>query len=185
MKALSCLPLVLISALILAPGTADAQQHRGHTADHWYAGLGGGRAELRESLDEDTRFDDAVTGRKAFIGTRGEVLGFELSAVRFDTFSSEEDNGASVGLQGRTLSATLQMPLDPRFAVYARWGRFWWRADGDGSDELPDGSGRDRYRGLGAIIRVSPRIDVLLEYERYRAESIDPRMTSLSVALRF
>lgn len=180
--------VALALATLLIP-SAQAQMQRGgapqQAANAWYVGIGGGRSELRESTEDEVRFDDAATARMAFIGTRGEVLGLEAQALRFDTFESEENGGETVALQGRTVSATLNLQLDPRFSLYGRWGRFWWRADSDDGEGLPDGSSSDRFRGLGALVRVSPRVDVMVEYQRFRVDRINPRLTSLGVALRF
>lgn len=178
---------LILLACLLAP-TAQAQMQRGgghQAANVWYVGIGGGRGELRETVGDDIRFDDADTARMAFIGTRGQVLGLEAQALRFDSFESEGEEAERVSLQGRTVSASLNLQLDPRFSLYGRWGRFWWRADSGETEGLPDGSSSDRFRGLGALVRVSPRVDLMLEYQRFRVDDINPRLTSLSVALRF
>jgi|GEM_PF-490905 len=163
-------------ALALAGSAGLAQAQGGFNMDTIspYVGAGVGYTKINDFCDGDDLLDcdDNDIGYKFFGGARiTDFFGVEAGWVGL----GEADYGpANIEADGLFLQGVGYLPLDDRFALFAKVGLFSWNADGKAqtgfgtidSDEFDD-SGTDPMGSIGAEAALTENVRIQVQYDRY------------------
>lgn len=145
------------AALMFAATTqADQREYTG-----FYVGAAYGLVSVDGSeFDDDDDAPQIYAGFQVtpYFGIEGSYMDF--GKARGDVLQMETD-GYSLALTGR-------IPVNERFALYAKVGQFWWDSDvsvrNTGLGE--SFSGDELTYGVGLSFAITPALDLRLSYDR-------------------
>jgi opacity protein-like surface antigen len=190
-----------ISALavlgVLASGSALAQQSEFRApwrGDFWgYLGASAGESKFRADCRNTNVFscDKRDTAWKVYAGGKmNEIVGLEIG---YTDFGKVQASGGQTDAWAVPLTLTAGVPIGDRFNVFGKLGGLYGRTDvkADPSTLLDTGhkSGWGWTYGAGAGFRITPAIELRVDWDRYKMDFVGGRkdidMASAGVAIRF
>ena len=178
----------ILAASIVFSGTAFA--------DAFYAGGGGGQSDV----DVDTgfsSFSDTDTGWKIFGGYMfNKYFAVEGAWVDLGDFSDTVidpvlflPGKAKLELEGLAVSAVGSYPINEAFTIFGKLGIWAWDSEVKlslfGLPIKADEDGTDVMFGAGGSYHFTKNISVRAEWERFKADSDDADLLSISGVYKF
>ena len=151
-----------------------------YAKDIYYVGASAGRSDAKDWCSGSTgRCDDRGKGFKAYVGIQitknfgAEISYLDLGEVSIGTTLSGVSVGAAVQVDGFSIVGTAALPLTDRFDLFVKAGFFSWNLDAgltvSGLEVLSiNRDGTDETYGIGARVKVSDRIGLRAEWERFK-----------------
>jgi opacity protein-like surface antigen len=156
-----------------------------------HVGVEGGQSRFRDVCRDRNLFacDSTDSTWKAFVGgSFNDILGLE---VGYTDFGKVRANGGDVKAWAVPVVLTAGVPIGPRFNIFAKGGGLYGRTDLDvnRSDLFERGNknGWGWTYGVGAGFRVTPTVDIRIDWDRYRLDfaggdrDIDAAMAGVQV----
>lgn len=182
--------------LVLTTGVASADQR---TDTGFYLAGGVGHAQI----DSESGFAGEETTTAPRIAAGWQLtpsLGIEAGYYDFKDYA--EYSISTVDISGLSLAVVAQLPLSPRFALFAKVGQIWWGSDftvqscshlGGCFAKDVNLDERDNLLGLGLSYELSDRLELELEYDYFDFKftrdfnmlNNDVSFTSLSLVFEF
>ncbi len=164
-----------------------------------------GRQLADRGHNAQVRLDDTDIGWKIFGGYRfNRWFGVEAAIVDLGEFDSNINatvpNPAQLlndiaevhpySAQGISAAAVGMLPIGERFSVFGKAGLFVWQGEvkanaGSFGSVSKDENGIDLTVGLGAGFKITDRIQIRAEWERYFLKRDDADLISLGVSFHF
>lgn len=174
--------LGLLAASLVVAGSAYADA---------YLGAGMGRSSV-DSSEDGISFDDTDTGWKFFGGYAfNENIAVEGAWVDIGDFTDNVSvpalgvNKMSLDIDGFAVSGVGSLPVGDSAAVFGKLGIWSWNADGKVVGVSADDSGTDVMFGVGGSYSFTDAISVRAEWERFKADSDDADLLSVSGVFNF
>ena len=184
MKHLTILLICTIMILAMAPCAAAAD-------GRFYLGVSIGSASLNEDFDGFDVDADSTALRFVAGWQFNEYFSLEGGYQNFGDFEQSFETGGetvavSLKADGFTLGVTGMIPLGERFALFGRFGSFFW--DGDASinnvtQAKPEDS--NLYLGLGAQYAVSDRFSIVADWSWFDLADSRSNVASLGLIVGF
>lgn len=119
------------------------------------------------SVDNDD-FDDNDDAYGAYIGTRfNEYVGIEGGYI---DFGSQSNDLASVDVNGYTASIVGYLPVADSFNLYGKVGALFWDTEVETVIGNYGSDGEDALWAVGGQLALTERVDVRLEYTRFKVK---------------
>lgn len=189
-RSLSPLVLLAVAAMPLAASAQDSSYDNSRTRDNtynsdadnsrsWlpytrsgYWGINLGQPDFQKNCTPGFNCDDSNIGGKIYTGGQfNKWLGAEIGYVNFGKL---ERNGGDTKAQGVNLSLVGTVPLGDVFSVFGKVGTTysWTKTDGVvGPTGKENGFGLSYGAGVG--FNLSPRSQLLAEWEKHRMQFAD------------
>ena len=130
-------------------------------------------------------------GYKLFIGyDYPRFFGLEAGYVDFGKFKGATGGNGDVNLTGKgwDVALTGRVPLGTTFALTARIGYLFWKADLSSTIAAITGtndSGRNFFYGFGIRINLVTSLALLAEWERYKVGTSNVNLVSAGLRINF
>jgi OmpA-OmpF porin, OOP family len=150
-----------------------------------------GSAELNETFD-GFDVDASSTAYRLSAGWRfNDYLALEAGYHNFGRFDQEHDAAGlpaeiSLKADGFTLGGVGNLPLNHRWALFARFGAFFWDGDADINNvtrATPEDT--NMYLGAGARLALSDRFSLTADGSHYNLDDTSSNVWSVGVDVRF
>ena len=157
-----------------------------------YVGAGAGRSDI-DASDNGVSFEDSDTGWKVFAGYAfNEYFAVEGAWVDFGDFNDNIFDPffgislpVSLDLDGFSVSGVGSYPIGESASVFGKVGVWSWDVDAKALGISSDDSGTDVMFGVGGSYSFTDALSVRAEWERFKADSDDADLISISGVFSF
>ena len=161
-----------------------------NAANGYYAGMSAGQSRFSSDVCDGLpiRCDFSDTGLKIFGGYQAtESVGIEVSFVDFGEFTATGSGGtATIEVSGFSVVGTGTVPVTERFGLFGKVGLLRWDGEARASGgSLAEDDGTELTYGLGAKMKVTERVGVRVEWERFSDNEDALSLLSGGVVLSF
>jgi OmpA-OmpF porin, OOP family len=171
------IPRTLLFTLFSAATLAAAGA--AHADDGFYFGGGAGQTHIDEGLYDD---EDAAL---SLFGGYQFTPHLAIEGGYFDFGKIEPAAGPSLDADTLYLGAVGLLPVNDRFALYAKLGVHRWDAEAGIAALRNEDSGTDPTYGFGAQYRVTERLALRAELVRFELDEVDADVAQLQARIDF
>jgi len=157
---------------------------------YWVAGSTIGSAQVRESI-AGVSYEPRSTSYQIYGGYQlNDYFGFLIGYVRPDSFDDSilidgSPINVSADIDGFTVAALARVPLGQKFDTHAKVGSFFYDVTSSVDGVRTSASETDIFVGLGLGLRLTDKMYLTLDAERYELKAVDAYVYSVGVQARF
>lgn len=162
MKFLTSGKKILLASVIAGIGATSAHAYEPYEFNGYVGGNYGALAI------NDSEFDDDSNAYQLKVGT--DVLPFLGIELGYHDFGESGNAISSLDIDGYSLAAVGNLPINEAFGLYAKAGSLWWDADFNLGPANGDANENDFFYGVGANFEMAENLDLVVGYDRFKID---------------